>query len=88
MTAREFNQKYEAYLEKGHYGLDIDIPEVVEYLDEQFQEFIQVPGFSYSQIKLKWNMSRFYCEPREIDTHSVESRIDEIVKAYDAAHRI
>ena len=28
MTSTEFNEKYSAYLEEGHYGLDIDIPEV------------------------------------------------------------
>jgi hypothetical protein len=83
MTSQEFNNKYEAYLEKGHYGLAIDIPEVTEYLDEKFQEFIQVPGFSYSQIKMKWSSSRFYCEPREIDSTAVESRIDEIVREYE-----
>jgi len=81
MTSQEFNQKYKAYLEEGHYGLAIDIPEVIKYLDEKFQEFIQVPGFSYSQIKRKWDSSRFYCEPREIDSTAVELHIDELISA-------
>ena len=33
MTVNEFNKKYKDYLEEGHYGLDINIPSVVNYLD-------------------------------------------------------
>lgn len=83
MTNKEFNEKYKDYLEEGHYGLAINISTVAEYLDSKFQEFIQVPGFKYSQIKLKFNMSRFYCEPREIDCYEVEKEIDNLVKKYD-----
>ena len=88
MTSTQFNEKYKDYLEEGHYGLAIDIPEVVAYLDEKFQELIQVPGFSYSQIKLKFNMSRAYMEPREVDTNGIEMQIDELVKAYDKKHKL
>ena len=88
MTSTEFNEKYAAYLEDRHYGLDIDIPSVVEYLDEVFQEFIKVPGFSYSQIKLKFNSSRFYCMPNEIPSSDVEREINKLVKAYDEARSI
>ena len=49
-TAEEFNIKYKDYLEIGHYGLDLDNPEAIEYLDNEFQEFIKIPNFSYSQI--------------------------------------
>jgi len=83
MTSFEFNKKYEDYLEKGHYGLAINIPSVVDYLDKKFQELIQVPGFKYSQIKLKFNMSRFYCEPRDIDSYEIEKEIDNLIKKYD-----
>ena len=87
MTNKEFNEKYKDYLEEGHYGLAINISTVAEYLDSKFQEFIQVPGFKYSQIKLKFNMSRFYCEPREIDTYEVEKEIDRLVKNFDEAQK-
>lgn len=83
MTSSEFNAKYKDYLEDRHYGLDINIPSVVEYLDNKFQELIKVPGFKYTQIKLKFNSSRFYAEPREIDTNEVEKEIDRLVKIYD-----
>jgi hypothetical protein len=87
MTSFEFNEKYKDFLEEGHYGLAINIPEVVNYLDKKFQELIQVPGFKYSQIKLKFNVSRFYCEPREIDTYEVEKEIDRLVKNFDEAQK-
>jgi hypothetical protein len=60
MNSDQFNQKYSAYLEEGHYGLDIDIPAIISYLDKIFQELTQIPSFQYSQIKLKFSEGRFY----------------------------
>ena len=60
MNSDQFNQKYNMYLEEGHYGLDINIPAIVSYLDEIFPELTQIPGFQYSQIKLKFSEGRFY----------------------------
>ena len=62
MTIKEFNEKYSAYLEERHYGLDFGGPEFVSWLDEKFQSFIQKPGFEFSQIKEKFGMGRFYCK--------------------------
>jgi len=62
MTTKEFNEKYSAYLEERHYGLDFGGPEFVSWLDEKFQSFIQKPGFEFSQIKEKFGMGRFYCK--------------------------
>ena len=61
MTAEEFNKKYSAYLEERFYGLDISHPEVVEYLDKEFEKEIgKNPAFQYSQIKMKFGSSRVY----------------------------
>ena len=61
MTAREFNEKYKQYLEEGHYGLDIDYPAVIAFLDELFEDYLtKIEGFLYTQIKLKYDYSRFY----------------------------
>ena len=60
MTSEEFNEKYKDYLEERHYGLDINIPEIIEYLDDVFQDLIKIPGFKYSQIKIKYVDSRVY----------------------------
>ena len=66
MTASEFNEKYKEYLEEGHYGLDISTPSIIKYLDEMFQGLIKIPGFKYSQIKEKFNTSRFYTNLYEL----------------------
>lgn len=66
MTASEFNEKYKEYLEEGHYGLDISTPSIIKYLDEMFQDLIKIPGFKYSQIKEKFNTSRFYTNLYEL----------------------
>ena len=61
MTTEEFNKKYSAYLEERFYGLDISHPEVVEYLDKEFEKEIEKnPEFQYSQIKMKFGSSRVY----------------------------
>lgn len=60
MTVNEFNTKYKEYLDEGHYGLDIHIPKVIDFLDEIFFDLIQLPGFKYQQIKLKFDDCRFY----------------------------
>lgn len=60
MTVEEFNEKWSAYLEEGHYGLDISHPDVIEYLDQQFETLSLIPGFSYSQIKEKFGSARVY----------------------------
>ena len=81
MTSEEFNEKYNDYLEEGHYGLDIENEEFIKWLDEKFQEFIKIPTFNYAQIKTKFGMGRFYCNglTREQEKE-VEDKITEIVK--------
>lgn len=54
MTENEFNEKYKEYLEEGHYGLAINTPSIIQYLDEIFQGLIKIPEFKYSQIKEKY----------------------------------
>ncbi len=88
MTINEFNIKYFSYLEEGHYGLDISIPPVIEYLDKIFSDLIKLPGFKYQQIKLKFNMARFYfiTDLKELETPlmiGIEERIDSLVKKWD-----
>lgn len=79
MKAREFNEKYADYLEEGHYGCALLIEKQIDYLDEKFQEFILIPGFSYSQIKSKWNYFNLYAKgiSDEVCTE-VEHKLKEI----------
>ena len=82
MTCEEFNEKYKEYLEYRHYGLALDNSEVIEYLDMKFQEFIKIPGFTYSQIKMKYDFACFYCNGLTIDEISeVEKQIEMIYKS-------
>jgi hypothetical protein len=91
MTTKEFNEKYKDYLEEGHYGLDINIPSVVEYLNNIFEYGLTfLPGFKYSQIKLKFGMARFYfdtdIQDKRIEApigNRIESEINRLVKEYD-----
>lgn len=81
LTADQFNKKYKDFLEEGHYGLDVHDKEVVEYLDRKFQEYIKIPGFSYSQIKLKFSMGRFYCEKLDrAEVDEIENWLTEFYK--------
>jgi hypothetical protein len=79
MTAEEFNKKYSAYLEERHYGLDIDHPEVVDYLDKEFdKEIVKNPEFQFSQIKMKFGSSRVYTTSDKISEW--EAEIDRIFR--------
>lgn len=82
MTVEQFNEKYEHFLEERHYGLDIDNEKVIAYLDEVFEtELTKIPGFTYSQIKLKFNSSRFYSTGLTTERESeIEKKINELVK--------
>lgn len=81
MEYKEFNEKYKDYLKTSHYGLDIDIPEFTEWLDDRFKYFITNPDFKYSQIKAIFGMGRFYCEGLDQDSiYEVEQKITELFK--------
>jgi hypothetical protein len=82
MTAEQFNEKYADFLEERHYGLDIDHEKVVAYLDDVFEnELTKLPGFSYSQIKLKYSTSRFYANGVSSERETeIERKINELVK--------
>lgn len=90
MKLTEFNGKYYDYLEEGHYGLDIDIPEATKFLDSVFKDLIKIPGFKYSQIKSKYGTSRFYTNLRDtlgfVGKHienSIEKELDLYLRVED-----
>ena len=61
MKTAEFNKKYEQYLVPGFYGLAIEVPEVVEYLDTIFElSLTKLTDFKYYQIKTKFGFPRCY----------------------------
>lgn len=78
MTTDEFNEKYKDYLEEGHYGLAIELPNLVEALDGVFQDLIKLEGFKYSQIKCKFGSARVYFQGANHYTNfAVECLINE-----------
>lgn len=80
MNHEEFNKKWEAYLEKGFYGLDIEHEGVIDFLNEAFEVFAWMPNFQYSQIKLKFGKCRFYSSlPFKVE-NMLEREIDWILE--------
>lgn len=78
-NSKEFNEKYKDYLGKGHYGLDLNNPEIIKFLDKEFEELVKIPGFKYYQIKSKFNSYRFYCENvSQQEIREIEKRLSEI----------
>ena len=59
-TTKEFNNKYDYYIEEGHYGMDINEPSVITYVDQIFSDLVHIPGFKYQQIKTKYGLARVY----------------------------
>jgi len=89
MDADEFNQKYKNYIPNGWYGLGFSIPDVTDYLDKEMEDLILIPGFELHQVKLKFNMARFYFQTNWKDKgleavieNKIESKINDLVKQY------
>ena len=90
MDADDFNQKYKQYIPNDWYGLGFNIPEVTDYLDGVMEDLILIPGFELHQVKLKFNMARFYFETRwkdkSLETEleiKIENQINKLVKQHD-----
>lgn len=79
MNIQEFNTKYSEYLEDRFSGLELSNPEVIEYLDKEFEELIKLPNFKYSQIKGKFNWFCLYADGVSSEKRAeIENKIKEI----------
>jgi 5-bromo-4-chloroindolyl phosphate hydrolysis protein len=95
-TTTEFNEKYKDYLEEGHYGIDINEPSVITYVDQIFNDLTQIPGFKYQQIKTKFGLTRVYTNLDElmpfagrILNQELEEKINFILKVeYEIENRL
>lgn len=89
MTASEFNEKYKDYLEKGHYGLDIDNPTIIAYLDDLFEQTLtRIPDFKYQQIKIKWDCICFYSNAGFVMNHLIENELNYQLKHYEEVKKL
>lgn len=78
MTSDEFNEKWNKYLEDGFYGMTIEHPQVIEYLDKEFTKEIEDnPSFKYAQIKIKFGTSRVYANSEK--TSIWEDKINRLI---------
>ena len=76
MTAEEFNTKYKQYIPDRWGGLEFDIQEVTDFLDSIMENgLVNLPGFELHQIKLKFNMCRFY-----FDTSMENKKLEAIIQ--------
>jgi hypothetical protein len=95
-TNQEFNEKYKDYIDGDHYGIDINIPAVLVYVDQIFQDLIKIEGFKYQQIKTKFGLARVYTNLDEllpfvgrIINQELEEKINFILKVeYEIERRL
>ncbi|MBN2776828.1 MAG: hypothetical protein JXR36_04255 [Bacteroidales bacterium] len=81
MTSIDFNNKWNKYLEEGYYGMTIENPKVIEYLDGEFTKEIEAnPDFDYAQIKMKFGACRIYASSNKI--HAWENEVNRIVNGW------
>lgn len=93
MNSEQFNAKYNDYLEEGHYGQSIDDEHINEHMDKIFTDLIKIPGFKYSQVKLKFNSARVYTNIYLIApsfncvTSKLEDYITDYFQFYNIIHK-
>jgi len=76
MSVDEFNKKYYSHIGKGHYGLAIHNPKVINMLDLLFEDLVHIPGFEFYQIKSKFDNVRFYSNLGDTLNGMIEKHID------------
>ena len=95
-TALEFNNKYFKYLRTDEEGLLIDEPQIVQYLNDFFQQLIKIPDFEYEKIDTVMGIPRVITNLNEIlgiAGHIIEEEIKDklmfILKVeYELEHRL
>ena len=81
MNISEFNEKYKNYIEEGFEGLSIHDENVIDFLDGVFVDIVtDFPDFKYAQIKLKFDMVRFYSSLPFAIERKIEDEIQRILK--------
>ena len=95
-TSKEFNDKYKDYIDEEHYGMDINEPSVLAYVDQIFNDLKHIPGFKYQQVKTKFGLARVYTNLEDIlpfvgriINQELEEKINFILKVeYEVENRL
>ena len=64
-TSQEFNEKYKDYLNHES-GMLLEIPSVIAYVDQIFQDLIKIPDFKYQQIRTVYGLAKVVTNLQEI----------------------
>lgn len=93
---KEFNIRYKKYLVYNNVGMQIDIPSVITYVDEVFNDLTQIPGFLYTEIttqhglaKVRTNLQELMPFVGRILEQELEEKINFILKVeFEIQHRL
>lgn len=93
---KEFNIRYKKYLVYNNVGMQIDIPSVITYVDEVFNDLTQIPGFLYTEIttqhglaKVRTNLQEIMPFAGRILEQELEEKINFILKVeFEIQHRL
>jgi hypothetical protein len=94
-TTKEFNEKYKDYQDHES-GMLLEIPSVIAYVDEIFNDLTQIPGFLYSEITTQHGLTRVRTNLQElmpfagrILEQELEEKINFILKVeYEVENRL
>lgn len=64
-TSKEFNEKYKDYL-NGDSGMLLDIPSVLMYVHQVFNDLTWIPGFKYEEITTRHGLAKVITNLQEI----------------------
>jgi hypothetical protein len=94
-TSKEFNEKYKAYLD-GESGMLLEIPSVLAYVDQVFNDLSLIPGFLYNEITTRHGLAKVHTNLQEmmpfagrILEQELEEKINFILKVeYELENRL
>ena len=94
-TTEEFNEKYKAYLDSES-GMLLQIPSILAYVDQVFNDLVLIPGFLYSEITTRHGLAKVNTNLQEILPFAgrileqeLEEKINFILKVeFEIQHRL
>jgi len=94
-TTKEFNEKYKDYQDHES-GMLLEIPSVLAYVDQVFNDLTWIPGFKYQQIrtihglaKVTTNLQDIMPFAGRILEQELEEKINFILKVeYEVENRL